>query len=260
MTELPDASSPSTPRTPRQQLALQSAAVFVVLTLAWPYYLTQNLPMPWKETSLIIGAIALLLASLTRQPWWWRLIHALFLPLVWLTSQWSIEPTWFLGGFIFLLLIYRGALSGQVPLYFSNPATVGELAKLIEAAQPDTFMDLGAGIGSTTIPLADHFPNTVFTGVENAPLTWLVGRTLGLGRTNLIWQWEDLWQVSLTSQQVVYAFLSPAPMERLWHKVQAEMQPGSLFISNSFPVPGVTPNRIIEVDCTPPRPLYLYEI
>jgi hypothetical protein len=58
---------------------------------------------------------------------------------------------------------------------------------------------------------------------------------------------------------VVYAFLSPAPMPRLWEKICAEMKPGSLFISNSFPVPGQAPDRVIEVDCSPPRPLYCYQ-
>jgi len=49
-------------------------------------------------------------------------------------------------------------------------------------------------------------------------------------------------------------------MPRLWEKIQAEMKPGSLFISNSFPVPGTAPCQVIEVDCTPPRPLYCYKI
>ena len=46
----------------------------------------------------------------------------------------------------------------------------------------------------------------------------------------------------------------------VWEKIQAEMKPGSLFISNSFPVPGTAPCQVIEVDCTPPRPLYCYKI
>ena len=48
-------------------------------------------------------------------------------------------------------------------------------------------------------------------------------------------------------------------MARLWEKVQAEKKPGSLYLSNSFPVPGATPERIIEVACVPPRPLYCYQ-
>lgn len=246
-----------------RQLALQGAAAIVVLSLAWPYYGWQASALPWAETSYAIGCVAFALATVTRQPWWWRLIHLLFLPAVWFTHQLQIDPGWFLAAFVFLLLVYRGALSGQVPLYLSNRETVAALADLVEqraAGQPLAFVDLGAGLGSTVITLADHLPQVRCTGVENAPLTWLAGRLLGVGRPNLDWQWEDLWQVDLGRHDVVYAFLSPAPMAALWEKVQREMRPGSLFISNSFPVPGVVPTSVIEVPCRPARPLYCYEI
>ena len=245
---------------PVRQLALQGAAVILVLSLAWPYYGLQGEAMPWLESSLAIGALAFIFATLSRQPWWWRLIHAGFMPLVWATNRLAIEPGWFLLGFIVLLLVYRGALSGQVPLYLSNRQTVERLAEILHMRGPCRFLDLGAGGGSTTVPLADWLPDSHFTGYENAPLTWLVGRLLSLGRPNLSWRWDDLWQAPLGEFDVVYAFLSPVPMPELWQKAKAEMQPGSLFISNSFPVPGEVPSRVIEVDCTPPRPLYCYEI
>ncbi|WP_374342849.1 class I SAM-dependent methyltransferase [Azonexus sp.] len=241
-----------------RQFALQGAAVILVLSLAWPYFGWRAEAMPWLETSLAIGGVALLLATLSRQPWWWRLIHAGFMPLVWATQRLAIDPGWFLLAFLLLLLVYRGALSGQVPLYLSNRQTVAALADLLAGRGPCRFIDLGAGLGSTAVPLADALPEHHFTGYENAPLTWLAGRLLGLGRPNLDWRWDDLWQARLGDYDVVYAFLSPAPMARLWDKVQAEMKPGSLFVSNSFPVPGATPERIIDVDCVPARPLYCY--
>lgn len=242
-----------------RQFALQGAAVILVLSLAWPYYGLHPAELPWPTLSLAIGGVAGGLATLSRQAWWWRLIHAGFMPLVWATHSLAIDPGWFLLAFILLLLVYRGALSGQVPLYFSNKATVTALGNLLLARGPCRFLDLGSGIGSTTIPLADGLPEHQFSGYENAPLTWLVGRLLSFGRPNLTWRWEDLWLAPLAEQDVVYAFLSPAPMAELWQKVEREMRPGSLFISNSFPVPGVTPSRIIDVDCEPPRPLYCYE-
>ncbi|MDE2440642.1 MAG: class I SAM-dependent methyltransferase [Betaproteobacteria bacterium] len=245
---------------PIRQLALQSAAVIFVLSLAWPYFGLHGEAMPWRETSLAIGGTALLLAILSRQPWWWRLIHAGFMPLAWFTQSLAIDPGWFLLTAILLLLVYRGALTGQVPLYLSNKQTVQALAELLAERGDSHFLDLGAGVGSTTVPLADTLPDSHFTGYENAPLTWLLGRLFSVGRPNICWRWDDLWQADLGDYDVVYAFLSPAPMPRLWAKVQAEMQPGSLFISNSFPVPGVTPARVIEVDCTPSRPLYCYSL
>ncbi len=245
---------------PLRQLALQGAAAILVLSLAWPYYGLNAEAMPWRETSAAIGGVALLLASITRQPWWWRAIHGGFMPLVWFTHTLAIDPGWFLLAFILLLLVYRGALSGQVPLYLSNKQTVQALGELLLARGPCRFLDLGAGVGSTLVPLADGLPEHHFTGVENAPATWLAGRVLSLGRPNLDWRWGDLWQTPLAGHDVVYAFLSPAPMPRLWEKAKAEMAPGSLLISNSFPVPGVAPEQVIEVDCQPPRPLYCYRI
>ena len=244
---------------PLRQLALQGAAAILVLSLAWPYFGVHGEAMPWRETSLAIGGAALLFATLSRQPWWWRVIHAGFMPLVWFTQSLAIDPGWFLFAAILLLLVFRGALSGQVPLYLSNKQTVTALGELLVERGPSRFLDLGAGLGSTTVPLADALPDSHFTGYENAPLTWLVGRFFSLGRPNIRWRWDDLWMANLGDYDVVYAFLSPAPMPRLWEKVQAEMKPGSLFISNSFPVPGATPDQVIEVDCTPPRPLYCYQ-
>lgn len=232
----------------------------VVLSLAWPYYGLQGEAMPWLETSLIIGCVAFALAGLAKQPVWWRVIHAVFVPLAWWVSQWQIDPGWFLLAFFLLLLIYRGALSGQVPLYLSNAATVEALASVIATTPAARFVDLGAGIGSSVIPLSRQFSAAHFAGVENAPLTWLMGWLRSRGQNNLQWSYGSFWEAPLSQYDVVYAFLSPAPMPELWRKAQLEMRPGSLFISNSFPIPDLEPESIIEVDCSPPRPLYCYRV
>ena len=104
-----------------RQLALQCAAAFVVLSLAWPYFGIRNEALPWPETALAIGGVALLLASITRQPWWWRVIHTLFAPLAWGIAELAIDPGWFLLSFILLLLVYRGAVAG----HHATVATVG---------------------------------------------------------------------------------------------------------------------------------------
>ena len=107
-------------------------------------------------------------------------------------------------------------------------------------------------------PLAELRPDARFTGVENAPLTWLGGRLLTLGQPNCDWRWGSLWQTPLGDYDLVYAFLSPVPMEQLWNKVQAEMKPGSVFVSNSFPVPGIAPDEVIEVEDSRRTQLYCY--
>ena len=57
---------------------------------------------------------------------------------------------------------------------------------------------------------------------------------------------QDLWQCDLAAHDIVYAFLSPVPMAALWRKAVAEMRPGTLFVSNTFAVPGVAPDEIVE--------------
>ena len=71
------------PPTPCRQLALQGAAVIVVLSLAWPYFGWKAEALPWRETSLAIGGVAFIFASLTRQAWWVRIVHASLMPLAW---------------------------------------------------------------------------------------------------------------------------------------------------------------------------------
>ena len=233
--------------TPRRQLALQFGAALAVLSLAWPYYGLRNEALPWPDTAFTIGAGALLLASLTHQPWWWRTMHALFAPLAWAVAQLSIDPGWFLLAFILLLLIYRGALSGQIPLYLSNRETATALGTLFTEQRGMRFLDLGAGLGSTLYPLTRVFPDRHFTGVENAPLTWLFGRLRLLGRANCRWRLDDIWHTDLSTYDLVYAFLSPAPMPDLWQKAVREMRPGSLFVSNTFPVPDLSFDEEIEL-------------
>lgn len=244
--------------TPARQLALQFAAVFLVLSLAWPYFVMRGEPLPWPATALVIGGCAALIASLTRQPWWWRVIHTAFAPLAWAVAQLAIDPGWFLLAFILLLLVYRGALTGQVPLYLSNRTTAAALAELTADRPGMRFLDLGAGIGSVVRPLAASRPDARLCGIENAPATWLIGRLSTLGRNNCDWRWGDLWHIDLAGHDVVYAFLSPAPMPALWRKVVAEMRPGSLFVSNSFPVPEIEPDRVIELGDARHTRLYCY--
>lgn len=252
--ELPQSPTPSHLR----QLALQCAAAFVVLSLAWPYFVLRNEALPWSGTALTIGGVALLVASLTHQAWWWRLIHALFAPLAWFVAQLSIDPGWFLLAFILMLLVYRGAISTQIPLYFSNDATAKALVELLKEQAGKRFLDLGAGIGSVLRPLSKAVPDAQLTGIENAPATWLLGYLRTAGLANCRWRWGDIWRVKLADYDVVYAFLSPAPMPELWAKVHREMRPGSLFVSNGFAVPEVEASQVIEVDDARQTRLYCY--
>jgi hypothetical protein len=76
--------------------------------------------------------------------------------------------------------------------------------------------------------------------------SWLRIRVGGYRQCQVCW--GDFWDCNLAGFDVVYAYLSPAPMERLWRKAQTEMKPGAIFISSTFSVPGQSPTQTIQID------------
>jgi hypothetical protein len=198
-----------------QHFALQTAAAFAALFLAVPYFAIREEPLPWWGISAATGVVAYCFALITRQPWWWRLIHAMFAPLAWAVTLLAIPPGWFLFAFLVALLVYRGALEGRIPLFLSNAATCEALMQIARNTPNARFLDLGAGLGSVVSRLAKSLPNAQISGIENAPLTWLIGRLRTMRLRNSEWLWGNLWDADLSRFDVVYAFLSPQPMTEL---------------------------------------------
>ena len=159
-------------------------------------------------------------------------------------------PAWvYLAFFLVLLLVFWNAARDRVPLYLSNRLTWSALAELFPERPDPAFLDAGSGLGGTLAHLARQRPRGRFTGIESAPLPyafcWLRLRVLGPANARLAY--GDFWQEDLSRYDVVYCFLSPEPMPALYRKVCAEMRPGSLFISNSFEVPGAPADEIVKV-------------
>lgn len=196
----------------------------------------------------LTAAVAALLAWRMRLPSWWIGINAAFVPLLVLAlvarGEHGLDSRWFLAAFGLLALTSMGAALGRVPLYLSSPQAARELAARLPAKA--RFIDLGCGLGGPLAALARLRPDLELHGIESAPLNWLVARVRLRGRAHV--SLGSLWRVPLRDFDAVYAYLSPAPMPRLWAKVQAEMPPGSVFISNTFTVPDVPAPETVELN------------
>jgi hypothetical protein len=202
------------------------------------------------QTPLAVAGVQALCAAFTSRkldaPPWWLPIHLAFMPLAVLVSGLAIQPGWYLAAFALLLLVFWRTDRSRVPLYLSNGKTAVALAGLLPA-QPARVIDLGCGNGALLRKLARLRPDCQFLGIEHAPLPWLWARLSCLGRANCRIRYGDFWQQSLRDFDLVYAFLSPIPMARLWAKAGAEMQVGALLVSNSFAIPGVAPETTLQV-------------
>ncbi|ATE61014.1 class I SAM-dependent methyltransferase [Thauera sinica] len=185
-------------------------------------------------------------AAALRSARWWLPIHLAFTPLAVAARTLNLAPGWYLAAFVGLLLIYWTSFRTQVPLYLSNRPTAEALAGLLPES-PARMLDIGGGTGSLLRRLAALRPDCRFCGVELAPGPWLAGKLLLARQPQVEWRRTDLFSEPWADYDLVYAFLSPVPMEAVWRKAVAEMRPGSLLVSNTFDIPGRKPDFVVEV-------------
>lgn len=239
----------------RQALRAQlvGAGLIALLPFASPGLISS--PM---QAALAQGACAALASQAIGMPRWWLLLHFMFLPAaLWLIQRGGIAPGWYLTGFVLLLLIYWRTDRSQVPLYLSNTHTAAAILKLLPA-QPCHIVDLGCGTGGVLRYLARARPDCTFLGIEHAPLPWLWARLTARRFPNLHFRYGNFWRLNLAGFDVIYAFLSPAPMPNLHLKARAQMPPHALLISNSFSIPGIQPKFTIDVADRRATQLYCY--
>lgn len=226
--------------------ALLAQAVALPATLALAAFLAARVPV-WTWP-LVQGVLAASVGTAWGLGPGWRLFQAL-LPFALAWQLGHTVPAWVypvvLAG---LLLVFGGGVRTRVPLYNSNRAAWTALADLLPPEDGFRMVDLGAGLGGPLAFLARLRPGGQFLGVEGSPLVWLVAwlRTARL-RSNCRIAFGDLWKVPLHDFEVVYAFLSPAPMPELWAKARREMRPGTLLVSHSFRIPEAVPEREIPL-------------
>lgn len=219
-------------------------------------------PLPF---ALLCGALAAGYGRFAGLAQWWLPIQFLFVPALVLALALELPPAFFLAGFLALLVVYWSTFRSQVPLYFSSRKIWQALETLLPAAEPGRtfrFADLGSGLGGVLAHLARVRPDGDYHGVENAPLpfllSWLRLRLGGYRSCSV--HWSSLWDCDLAQYDVVFAYLSPVPMEALWRKACSEMRPGALFISNTFAVPERPPLYTYRVDDLHRSTLYIWQM
>ncbi|MDR3087321.1 MAG: class I SAM-dependent methyltransferase [Azoarcus sp.] len=214
--------------------------------LVWLSGVTGFLPGGSWALAFIQSVAATLAAATMRSARWWLPIHFVFTPLLFAALSPGLPPGIWLTAFAVLALIYWSSFRTQVPLFLSTRQTAVALAELLPPG-PAAVLDLGCGIGSLLIPLAELRPDARLTGIETAPAPFVLARLRARKRPAITIMRGDFFAHSWAEYDLVYAFLSPVPMSRVWEKAQREMKPGSLLVSNSFAIPERPPGRVIEV-------------
>lgn len=248
-------------RFPKIIVALVAQAIALVLLAVGVLLMSYLVSPPYPVWLLVIiqGVLAAMISCRIGLPCWWRIIQiALPVGLYWgLTLE--INPWVALAVFLVLWMVFFNAIKDRVPLYLTNSTTREALKKIVKRRRGVRFLDLGAGLGGNVTFMSQLANVSRSDGVETAPIPYLVAKFFTLVRGGHIFA-MDIWNTKLEYYDVVYAFLSPEPMEKLWRKVSDEMEVGSVFVSNSFAVPDVEPTEIWELSDARQTKLYLYHI
>ncbi|PPD33835.1 MAG: hypothetical protein CTY19_06650 [Methylomonas sp.] len=217
----------------------------------------------WLQPHWLIWTQPVLAAALSkmlRQPWWWQLIHLLFVPAVWLFLTFQIDGWIYMAAFLLSLAIFWGTFKGDVPLFLSSDAVSKALATIVKRQRANNLIDLGAGIGSAVIPLAKQLPQLEITAVERAPLPWLILRWRCRRFSNIKVLRQNLWDTALAEYDIVFLFLSPMAMPRMQDKCLQEMRTRSVVVSSSFEMPIWPTERTIQLKDIKHTRLYCYRL
>jgi len=244
----------------RPLTAAVASQLLSLLVIVSAVYFLGGVSLALWQLLLIQGALAALISRPFGMANWWLVLHLLLPLAIWLALSWQLSAWVYFTAFVIMLLIFWNSAGERVPLYLSNQTTWQALSDLLPEQQPFRFVDLGSGLAGTLNYLAQHHPQGEFVGVESAPLPmWLARYRCGQQRNITLLQ-HDMWKLDLSQFDVVYCFLSPEPMPKIYVKARKEMRPGSLLISNSFTVKGFEPDEVLELDDRRRTRLYLWRI
>lgn len=253
--------SAAAPRRIRRALQLPAVRALLLQILAFPLMLASvwllaraGLPQSWLGLTVVQGAWAALLSWRAGLASWWRAIQFLFPPGLLLARQaadaLALPPAAFLAVFLFMLLLYWSTFRTQVPYYPSGRRVWDEVARQLPAGRQLRIVDIGSGLGGLVLELARRRPDCEVSGIELAPLPWLASRLrASLGGSRARFLRGDYETLNFGNYDVVFAYLSPAAMGGLWRKAEAEMRPGSVFLSYEFAIAGRAPDqRLVTTD------------
>lgn len=172
-------------------------------------------------------------------------ISNLFIPLALFLSATGSVPS-----YVFLLLalciaaFHLPAVWSRVP-YYPTPREVYEaISNVIPGDTSSKFLDIGCGMGGLLVYLANRHPNAIVEGVEISLAPYIVSKLKSLFYPNLYVRYCSFWEIDFSGYDLVYAFLSPAPMSKIRVKLKNQF-PNLAFISNSFPITEMSGQELV---------------
>lgn len=160
-----------------------------------------------------------------------------------------------LGFFFFLFYLCLAFVTGAPYVPSGNP-TAEAMIRLAHITSGTTVYDLGSGDGRLLLLAAQKGARAVGFEINPFLVLWSNLRALfSPYRKATKTIWKNFWRANVSGADVVFVYLLPWRMEALGKKLQKELKPGALVVSNSFIFPGW---RILRQD--PKAHVYVFQV
>jgi hypothetical protein len=206
------------------------------------------------------AALVAFFSFLLKMDWWWCVIQFLFPILVFVFASSKFPPFYYLTAFVVFGLVYWSSFLTRVPYYPSKRSLLPAILDLLRPEESIKFIDVGSGLGGLLIELSALDRKNQFTGIEIAPLPWMISFLRGIYNESAVrFLFGNYEKLHFAEYDIVFAYLSPAAMPALWEKAKREMRKGTVLLSYEFIIPNVKPDLCINLSPNDPT-LYLWRI
>lgn len=126
-----------------------------------------------------------------------------------------------------------------------------------------TALELGAGWGTLAFPMAAAQPELQVVALELSPIPWMfmyIRDKLTGGRANISLLRRNFFKHNFDNASLVVCYLHSECLEKLRPKMEAELRPGTLVLSNTFTIPGWQPEAVHRLDDSFCPQVYVYRV
>jgi len=148
-----------------------------------------------------------------------------------------------------------------VPYVPSKKRVVQKMIQVAGLRKNEVVYDLGCGDGRLLFE-AEKNKKIQAKGYELAPIPYLLALTrkfMANSKTNI--RMSNFFNANLRDANVIFCYLGPETMVKLYEKIKKECKKGTRIISNTFSIHGVKPAKVWAQNPKEKLPsIYLYEI
>jgi hypothetical protein len=157
------------------------------------------------------------------------------------------------GSFILLVFwlneMVNVFVKGNAPYVRTSKKLISKILKEIEFKDNSLIYELGCGDGRLIRSLVKKNKKLRIIGFEYFVVPYLIGQIVNLFSANKAKiKLQDFFKVDLSDADYVFCYLIDTEQKRLEKKLEQELKPGAIVISNTFEFKNWQPIEIIQID------------